>query len=329
MNFNLLFKTQSKFVNLIKNTINKNRLSQVYLLSGDKGTLKKEGALYLASLILCDKKEACGECKSCLEIENNTNHNLFIIDGSDINTNTIKKEQIEDLMHEFSLASDEVRVFIIYNIEKATTASSNTLLKFLEEMKDNTYGILTTDNLDGVLQTIRSRAQIISFEKISKDDLIKFYESKSIDEEMARILCSLTNDVNEGLKLNSDEVFLDILKLVKSINKAIITGDDPILVMNEEGRNLLSVTDKYYHQIFINLLILITNDRLFYILGMRDEMVFLNTFESLDNDGVDCRSIGYKDTLKQLDVMLEYKEKINYNLNLELMYMDLFIKCEV
>ena len=329
MDFNLLFKTQSKFVNLIKSSISKDRLSQVYLLSGDKGTLKKEGALYLASLILCENKDACGKCASCKAIEENTNHNLFIIDGSDINTNTIKKEQIEDLIHEFSLASDETRVFIIHNIEKATTASSNTLLKFLEEMKDNTYGILTTDNVNGVLQTIRSRSQIIPFEKISKKDLIKFYESKSIDSEMARILCSLTNDVNEGIRLSHDEGFLDVLRLVKSVNKALISRENPILIMNEEGHDLLNNPDKLYHQIFINLLITITNDRLFYILGKHDEMVFWKTLEELEEYGVDCHNVSYKETFKQLDVMLEYKEKINYNLNLELMYMDLFIKCEV
>ena len=38
---------------------------------------------------------------------------------------------------------------------------------------------------------------------------------------------------------------------------------------------------------------------------------------------------NYKDTFKQLDVILSFKERISYNLNLELMYMDLFIKCEV
>ena len=327
MDFTVLFKTQPKFVKLINNSVKKNRLSQVYLLSGDKGTLKMQGALYLASLLLCENKNACGECASCKAIDNNTNANLLIVDSQP--SNTIKKEQIEDLIHEFSLSSNETRVFIINNIEKATTASSNTLLKFLEEMKENTYGIIITDNLAGTLQTIRSRSKIITFEKINKSDLASFYESKSIDTEMAKILATLTNDVNEGIELYNDEKVLNIITLVKKINTCLINKENPIVLLNDEGKFLLQEPDKKYHELFLSLLVTITNDRLFYLLGKHDEMVFLQSFEELDEYGIDVHNVNYKDTFKQLDVILSFKERISYNLNLELMYMDLFIKCEV
>ena len=333
MDYTVLFKTQPKFVKLINNSVKKNRLSQVYLLSGDKGTPKMQGAMYLANMILCEKNEACGKCEACIKIENKTHEGLFIIDAlksdSTIASSTIKKEQIEDLMHEFSLSSSKTRVFIINNIEKATIASSNALLKFLEEMHEDTYGILVTDNLDATLSTIKSRSQIISFEKISKNDLLTYYQSKSIDSEMAKVLATLTNDVNEGIELYNDELVQSIITLVKKVNTALINKEHPILLMNDEGKFLLNVTDKKYHQMFIDLLITITNDRLYYLLGKHDEMVFLKTFEELDELGIDIHNISYKETFKQIEVMLEYKERVNYNLNLELMYMDLFIRCEV
>ena len=332
MDYTVLFKTQPKFVKLISNSVKKNRLSQVYLLSGDKGTPKMHGAMYLANMILCEKNSACGKCEACINMENMTgsqtgslnNGHLFIIDStksdSTIASSTIKKEQIEDLMHEFSLSSNETRVFIINNIERATTASSNTLLKFLEEMHENTYGILVTDNIDATLSTIKSRSQIISFEKISKSDLVNFYLSKSIDSEMATVLANLTNDVNEGMELYNDELVQNIVTLVKKINTSLINKEHPILLMNDEGKFLLNITDKKYHQMFIDLLITITNDRLYYLLGKHDEMVFLKTFEELDEYGIDIHNISYKDTFKQIEVLLDYKERVNYNLNLELMY---------
>ena len=80
---------------------------------------------------------------------------------------------------------------------------------------------------------------------------------------------------------------------------------------------------------FLDLLITITNDRLYYILGKKDEMVFLESLEEIDALGFDVRSFGYNETFKQLEVMLDLKEKLNFNLNLELFYYDLFIKCEV
>ena len=327
MDFSLLFKTQPKFVSLITRSVKKNRLSQLYLLSGDKGVQKMQGALYIASLILCENKCACGKCKECQAIDRGYNHNLFVIDGS-VDAK-IKREQVDELIEYFSLTSESARVFIINNIESATPAASNALLKFLEELNDKTYGILISNNINATLQTIKSRSQVISFEKINNEDLIKIYESKSIEPEMARILSVLTNDINEGINIYHDEVAMDVLNLVKKVNEALIEEKNGSLVMNDYGKFLITNKDKKYHQMFLDLLITIIYDRLFYQLGKRDEMIFKDTFEELEANGVDARNISYKDTFKQLDVMLECKDKIGYNINLELMYMDLFIKCEV
>lgn len=333
MDFKILEETQPRFIKLINNSIKKDRLAQVYLFDGAKGTPKMQGAMYLASLILCEKGCNCGECKSCQMLANNCHPDLLVINPNRnegvVSEGTIKKEAIEDLIHEFSLASDKKRVFIINEVEKATLASSNTLLKFLEEMKDNTYAILITDNLSAVLSTIKSRSQIITFEMINKDTLLSIYKSKSIDPELARVLCTLTNNVNEGLELAKNETITQIIELVKKINKAILTDNSPIVIMNDEGKFLLTCSDKRFHQIFLDLLIRITNDRLFYMLGKKDEMVFLDTIEELDEYGVDIRHINYNDTFRMEEVMIEYKQRLNYNVNLELLYMDLFINCEV
>ena len=74
---------------------------------------------------------------------------------------------MEQLEKEFTLSNIEegTRVFIINDIDKATAAAANSLLKFLEEMNDGCYGILLTENLSNVLNTIKSRSQIVSFEK--------------------------------------------------------------------------------------------------------------------------------------------------------------------
>lgn len=333
MDFKFLEETQPKFIKLINNSIKKDRLAQVYLFDGVKGTPKMQGAMYLASRILCENGNNCGECKSCLMLSNGVHPDLITISPTRaegvVSDGTIKKEQIEDLIHEFSLASPNKRVFIINEIEKTTLSSANTLLKFLEEMKNNTYGILCTDNLSAVLSTIKSRSQIVTFEKINKDTLFSFYESKSIDKELARVLCTLTNNVNEGLELSKNETILGIIDLVKKINKGLLTNESPIVIMNDDGKFLLSNPDKRFHQIFLDLLIRITNDRLFYMLGKSDEMVFLETIEELDEYGVDVRAINYNDTFKMEEIMIDYKQRLNYNVNLELLYMDLFIKCEV
>lgn len=335
MDFNFLFKTQPKVVKIINNSMKKNRIAQVYLFDGVKGTPKMQAAMYLASLLLCENHNGCGECIDCRRLEENIHPRLFLIepsknDISNIST-TIKKEQIEQLIKEFSLSNNEkgIRIFIINDIDKATIASSNSLLKFLEEMPDDCYGILLTENINNVISTIKSRSQIITFEKIDKETLKDIYLSKGIDEETARIICTLTNNPVEGIELSKSDNIKNIITFVKKINQAFFGDANPLLVFSEEGKFLLSLTDKVYHQIFIDLMVTFANDLLFYKLGKRDQVVFLETIEEMDQYGIDICQINYNDTFKKVEIMLEYKERLNYNVNLELMYMDMIIRCEV
>ena len=92
MDFNNLFTNQPNIVKMINKSFNNNRLSQVYLFYGEKGTLKMDAALYLASLVLCEAGGNCGTCGQCKKIERLINPNIFIIspDGE-----SIKKEQIQ------------------------------------------------------------------------------------------------------------------------------------------------------------------------------------------------------------------------------------------
>ena len=107
MDFNFLLKTQPKVVKLIDNSLKKNRVSQVYLFDGVKGTPKYQAAMYLASKLLCENNCGCGTCLDCRRLEENVHPRLFKIeptknDLSSANA-TIKKEQMELLEKEFSL----------------------------------------------------------------------------------------------------------------------------------------------------------------------------------------------------------------------------------
>lgn len=335
MDYSFLIATQTKLIKLFHNSFTKNRLAQVYLIEGSKGTPKMQAAMYLANLILCDNHNFCGECINCKRINEGVHPRLFILDPNNIDSNksesgeTIKKEQIDALEEEFSYSSLEMgaRIFIINDIDKATLAVSNSLLKFLEEMKDNCYGILLTSNISKVLETIKSRCQIVTLEKISNEVLKEAYLSKGTNEEIARILCTLTNNVSEGLELLEDENTQKIINLVRQINQTFYAKQSNILIMNDEGRFLLQISEKKYHRMFLDLLITITNDALFYLLNEKKNIVFINTISELMDYDANIKEMDYKILSKRIDILLETKRKLDYNVNIELLYMDMFIKC--
>ena len=151
--------------------------------------------------------------------------------------------------------------------------------------------------------------------------------SKGTNEELARILCTLTNNVKEGLTFLEDETINKIISLVRSINRTFYNNDVSELTMNDEGKFLLQAQDKKYHQIFLDLLITITNDAIYYLLGEKDNIVFVNTIEELMEYDVDKSKVDYKNISKRMDILLECRRKIEYNVNIELLYMDMFIRC--
>ncbi len=321
MNFEKFFKTQERVKKIIDNSISNDRLVQVLLLEGAIGTPKMAAANYIIARLLCKDKNACGKCYECSRLEKGIHPRVYLVDSVD---GTIKKEQIELLEHEFSESGLEegIRVFIINNIDKATSSAANSLLKFLEELRDDTYGILITDNIHSVLSTIKSRSQIISFAKVPVDEIISEYREKGVDEEVANILSRITNDTEEGSKYIEDGLLLDIIDLAKKINESFFSETNPVIIMNEHGKFLLDNKDRKYHHIFIDVLSLILNDRLYYLLGKMDEVIFKDTLDSIEN----IYDIDYQKTFKQVEKVLEYKSRLSYNVNLELFYMGLFVE---
>lgn len=322
MNFESLYKYQEQVVKFLNNSSKKNRLVHTYLFEGSKGTYKLEAAYYLASLILCNAAtKPCLECVECKRIMNENNPNVFLITPE---KDVIKKQQIEDLLHEFSLTSLEEgkRIFIIDGIDKATLSAANSLLKFLEESSQNTYGILITENVQNVLSTIKSRSQIINFKKTSKIEVANELIQKGIDEEVAKILSTITNNVDEGLEIIQDSMIIDIIELVKQVGKSIITQDShPNIIMATKGSFLLKDRNKIYHSIFIDLLITYTNDKLYYILNQKEKITF--TSINLLGDNIDT---DYYEIIKEVELIMKMKERLKYNVNLELLYIQMFLE---
>ncbi len=85
----------------------------------------------------------------------------------------IYERESESILRKLNLKSfeSEFKVMIIWMPEKMNTACSNKLLKMIEEPPSKTLFLLITENEEGVIGTIRSRAQLIKFPFIGNDAL--------------------------------------------------------------------------------------------------------------------------------------------------------------
>ena len=90
----------------------------------------------------------------------------------------IRVDDAQEILKLLALKSFEggYKVMIIWMADKLNIAASNKLLKLLEEPTDRTVFILISENEEDIIQTIRSRCQVLHFnglpEKIIADALI-------------------------------------------------------------------------------------------------------------------------------------------------------------
>ncbi|WP_264566011.1 ATP-binding protein [Flavobacterium sp. N3904] len=90
----------------------------------------------------------------------------------------IRVDDAQEILKSLSLKSYEggYKIMIVWMADKLNIAASNKLLKLLEEPPEKTIFLLISENEEDIIQTIRSRCQILHFnglsEKIISDALI-------------------------------------------------------------------------------------------------------------------------------------------------------------
>ena len=95
------------------------------------------------------------------------------------------------------------KVMIIWMAEKMNTEAANKLLKLLEEPTDKTVFILIAEDEKAILQTILSRCQLLHFNALSENDIVKALIEKENCEEVDAytIAKQAQGNYNKALKL--------------------------------------------------------------------------------------------------------------------------------
>lgn len=150
----------------IKDLINKKNLyhSIIFSCSNQNQLLKIIDKV--TRIIICKNNSIENDdCELCLKYKKNILINLITIgDGID----QIKKEDIKKIIEIFSITTLEnslKKIYIIKNAENMNESAANAILKFLEEPPENVYALFLTNDLNQILQTIKSRCKVITIQE--------------------------------------------------------------------------------------------------------------------------------------------------------------------
>ncbi len=159
----------------LKNAIATGRLAHAYLFCGSRGVGKTSCARIFAKTINCTNRtpdgEACNECDSCRQFNENRSLNIIELDAASNNG----VDDIKALMEQVLVppTHGRYRVFIIDEVHMLSSQAFNAFLKTLEEPPAHAIFILATTEKHKIIPTILSRCQIYDFNRITINDMVE------------------------------------------------------------------------------------------------------------------------------------------------------------
>lgn len=299
------------------NSIKNNRYSHAYLIETNGYSRAFDLALTFAKYILCPNLYTSFEnhknCNKCKNIDNNEFLELKIIEAEG---QWIKKSQLEELQYSFSKKSilGNKKIYIIKDAEKLNIQSSNSLLKFLEEPSDDIIAILITNNIYQILDTIVSRCQVLSLNHSKQNRM------GNILETLGNYLYNNKNDINNFINNNNN------IDKIENIIKFIRYYEDNKL-------NTFTHINILWHQYFVNrqelseaieILLLFYKDVFNNMLENNIE-IFKEYVKDIDYV-VEKNKIDV--IISKINVIMNLKEKIKFNINNNLLMDKLLIELE-
>ena len=244
------------------------RVPQSMLFAGPEGVGKKLFAFELARLLLCPDG-CCGKCSVCSRIgvfdipkpEKGEDYDtVFLSDHPDVGMvvpykRNLRVGAIRELEREahFRPFESDKRIFIINDAEKMNDSSANALLKTLEEPPATTYLILITSRPDALLQTIRSRCQMIRFAPVSVGEIEKQIASSGKISPDDALLAARASGGSVGKAMSLDIPWFRQTRdsMVEVIRAALTSGNISSMLQTSEQINDAKNKDRYEDTIAI------------------------------------------------------------------------------
>lgn len=214
-----LRETQARITKLLDRQIKAGKVNHAYLLVGESDT--KDLAEYMSQSLFCEnyQEKPCEKCEACLKIKENNHGDYVFVSGKD---EIIKKEDVMAVKSRFlqtSLEDVKHKVYVIEDVDNASLVAMNSFLKFLEEPDSNIVAILTTSNINKVLETIKSRCLILHLEPVDKTILKNKLIAEGIDQNNAHVLSYLASNFEEALSIHDDKMFHQVMDTFDQMKK--------------------------------------------------------------------------------------------------------------
>ena len=154
------------------------KITHLLLFYGGSARDRLESALRLAQILNCQSllpTGPCQQCSACLKILSGNHPDVLILEPL---KTSIGIEQILNWQEKVYRKhyEAEFKVFLLDRADSLTIPAANALLKVTEEPPERTVIILSAENPEGILPTLRSRAQSYFFPTGKREKWLENYD---------------------------------------------------------------------------------------------------------------------------------------------------------
>ena len=180
-----------------------------------------------ASIMCQGNKMPCGKCNFCEKILNDRCVDVRFFDAFTVDDVRKIKEGLYD-----SCAEGEYKIYILNDVQKMNVKAQNALLIALEEPPKHVIFFLLTTDASFLLETIRSRAQILRTKPLDNNtiyDYIKCNVKTTLsNESIKEIIASARGSLGYALDMldeKKSEALISDRSKAKDLVLACLTGD--------------------------------------------------------------------------------------------------------
>lgn len=225
---------------------------QSFVIQGDSIEEIQEFANEWVKTLAClnrDDRGACGQCRHCKLMDSGNYPEIFKLEPAS-KSRTILVDSLREFQNRFYMKAEAgvKKIGIVVEADRMQIQAQNAFLKTLEEPPPNTFLILLTTRVDGLLNTIRSRCRMISLEA---NNICYDQELKS---ELLRALSCLSGKDGAAKALEALEMVKNIFSGLKKKAQAEMDeshqisqqeADDPQLRKKFKEKLIVLVEGRY------------------------------------------------------------------------------------
>lgn len=145
-----------------------NRLPHAVALQSAGRDMREGCARFLAQWAVCagGEERPCGNCPGCVKAQAGTHPDVYTAQGAG-KTLAIPIDEIRKISADAYIIPNEAgtKVYLLPDADKMLIPAQNAFLKVLEEPPQNILFLLTCENAQNLLQTIRSRVTVFVLDK--------------------------------------------------------------------------------------------------------------------------------------------------------------------